>query len=317
LPVVLNPPDGIIISANQKFVDKSYPFYISTLWEPNSRYDRIKDLLSLEKISAEDCKQFQQDMVSYFLRDLTKQILDAFSKDSVNNPTITDALVYLRNWDYRTTSSDIASAIVNTFFVHLLHNIFEDELGKEVFNDFIYPIMIPLRVTSQLLQRDNALFFDDVRTDTIETKEMIIQKSFLQAIDELKKTYGSEMKKWQWGSMHQVTFEHPFGKRKPLDRVFNVGPFPVGGDEETINRGAYKLTEPYKLFAATSMRQIVDMSKPAYAYRILTLGQSGQPLHKHYKDQVSLWLNGGYRQTTIDWNEIKNQKWEHLILKPK
>ncbi len=317
LPAVLNPPDGIIISANQKFVDKSYPFYISTLWEPDSRYDRIKDLLSLEKISAEDCKQFQQDMVSYYSRDLTNQILDAFSMDSVHNTTITDALIYLRNWDYRTTSSDIASAIVNTFFIHLLHNTFEDELGNEVFNDFIYPIMIPLRITSQILQRDNALFFDDVRTDTIETKEMIIKKSFYGAIDELKRKYGSEMKKWQWGLMHQVVFEHPFGRRKPLDRVFNVGPFPLGGDEETINRGAFKLTEPYKLFAVTSMRQIVDMSSPTNAYRVLTLGQSGQPLHKYYKDQVSLWLNGGYRETTIDWNEIRNKKWEHLILEPR
>jgi penicillin amidase len=65
------------------------------------------------------------------------------------------------------------------------------------------------------------------------------------------------------------------------------------------------------------MRQIVDMAEPAQAYSVITLGQSGQPMHKHYDDQVSLWLNGGYRRITIGWDEINKQNWEHLILKPK
>ncbi|MBI4809937.1 MAG: penicillin acylase family protein, partial [Ignavibacteriales bacterium] len=248
---------------------------------------------------------------------LTENILQVYNADSTSDPPVAAALVYLRNWNFRCTPTDIASTIVNKYFVKLIHNIYEDELGKDVFHDFIYSLAPVYRVTIHLLQSESSSWFDDVKTDTMETKEMIIRKSFLEAIDELQTTFGNEMKTWQWGKIHQVLFEHPLGRYKPLDKVFNVGPFPVGGSEQTINKGAFKLTDPFFLFASPSMRQVVDMAKPTSSYAVITLGQSGQPLHEHYDDQVSLWLNGGYRETTIDWTEIKNQKWKHLILKPK
>ncbi|MDI6767725.1 MAG: penicillin acylase family protein [Bacteroidota bacterium] len=317
LPKLWNPPDGIIISANQNISDKNISYYISNLWEPEERYNRILDLLSLEKISAQDCQQFQQDVVSYYCRDLTKHVLQAFESDSATEPILNEALVYLRNWDYRCTPSDIASTIINMFFIRLLHNLYEDELGKEVFHDFLYSLVIPYRVTSKLLQKDNSPWFDDVTTDTIETKGMIVRKSFIDAVNELKAAHGTEMKTWQWGKVHEVLFQHPLGSRQPLDKVFNIGPFSVGGSEQTIFKGAFQLNKPFNLFAGPSMRQIIDLAQPKSAYMIITLGQSGQPLHKHYDDQVSLWLNGGYRYVTIDWSKIKNMDLKHLILKPK
>ena len=65
MPKLVNPPEGFIASANQKIADNSYPHYISTLWEPPSRILRIRELLrSAEKFSADDFKQFQQDIYS-------------------------------------------------------------------------------------------------------------------------------------------------------------------------------------------------------------------------------------------------------------
>ena len=65
------------------------------------------------------------------------------------------------------------------------------------------------------------------------------------------------------------------------------------------------------------MRQVVDLSKPLEAFTIITSGESGQPLNKHYDDQTPLWLNGGYLKVTMDWDEIKNENWDHLILEPR
>ncbi len=316
LPKEWNPIDGFIISANQKIENISIQYYISTLWESGSRYNRIRDLLSLEKLSSNDFQQFQQDVVSYYCMDLTKQVLNVINSDSTQDPKINAALVYLRNWNFRCTPSDIASTIINKYFVRLIHNLYRDELGEELLDNFIYPLNVIYRVTNELLKKDNSSWFDDVGTDTIETKDMIIRKSFHEAVDELQSTFGGEMKTWQWGIIHQVIFEHPLGVGKPLDKVFNVGPFPIGGSEQTVCKGAFNLTKPFRLFAAPSARQIVDLSHPKTAYNVLTLGQSGQPMNKHYDDQVLLWLNGGYRTVTIDWNEIKKQKWDHLVLKP-
>jgi penicillin amidase len=160
-------------------------------------------------------------------------------------------------------------------------------------------------------------WFDDVRTDSIEAKNGIVRKSFLEALGELEKNFGPEMKSWQWGKLHQILYKHPFSVKKPLDRIFNVGPFPAPGSGQTVNKGAFQLTDPYFVFACPSMRQIVDMSSPQEARVVNSLGQSGQPLHPHYSDQSSLWLNGGYRITSTNWGKIRAQNWDRLILSPK
>jgi penicillin G amidase len=317
LPKLWNPPGGVIVSANQQLADDAYPYYLSTLWEPTSRYQRIQDFLALDKISAEDFQQFQEDVVSYYSRDVAREILHVFSADSAIDPETNAALVYLRNWNYRMTPTDIASTIVNTFFVKLIHNTYEDELGSDILDDFLFALVVPYRVTERLLKQEQSPWFDDIRTDTVETRSMIVRKSLHQAIEELRSKFGPEMKTWQWGKLHEVVFEHPLGRRKPIDKVFNVGPFAVGGGEETVNKGMFKLTDPFRLFAGPSMRRIVDLAHPQIVSTIITLGQSGQPLHRHYDDQTSLWLNGGYKKISTDWNEIRNQNWELLILKPK
>jgi len=316
LPKGWNPKEGYIAFANQEFGGGAFPYYLSTLWEPSHRYERIKELLSQEKLSVQDFEQFQQDIMGPYEKFLVGEALSVFSDDVSEPPTVRSALVYLRSWNNRCGSDDIASSMVNTFFVRLVENIFMDEMGENLFYDFVYYPISPYRITEQLIKKEQSLWFDDVRTDTIETKSNIIRKSFLEALGELERRFGPEMKTWQWGKMHQVLYKHPFSVKKPLDRIFNVGPFPAGGSGQTINKGAFQLTDPYFVFAGPSMRQIVDLAEPAAARMVNNLGQSGQPLHPHYSDQTSLWLNGGYKTTTMDWKVIRKQNWDRLTLVP-
>lgn len=318
LPHFWNPPQGFIVCANQKIAGNDYPYFLSNYWEPPSRMLRIRELLaSGEKFSPEDFERFQQDVLSPYNRSVAKYIFAAYPADSsMENNDVKTAIEYLRNWDYRDTPQQIASSIFNEFLVKLLHNIYEDEMGPETFKDFVFFSAVPYRVTSQLLAADSSEWFDDVNTPHIETKKEIIHKSLLEAIKELQLSAGGEMKEWQWGRIHQAYFEHPFGKRKPLDRVFNIGPYPAAGSATTVNKGDYRISEPFTVFAAPSMRQVIDLGKPQMAWTILPLGESGQALHKHYKDQTPLWFNGGYHMVTIDLNEINSKPWERLILKP-
>ena len=318
LPQLWNPPGGFIVCANQKIAGNDYPFYLSNYWEPPSRMQRIDELLnSSEKFSADDFKRFQQDVLSPYCRSITKRIFGAYPADStIPNGDVRNALEYLHNWDYRCTTNDIATTIFNVFFVKLLHNTYEDEMGHDVFNDFVFFSAIPYRVTQQLLAADSSAWFDNVGTSTVESKNDIIRRSLLDAVTELRQHPGGEMKTWQWGSIHEALFAHPFGKRKPLDRVFNVGPFPIAGSATTVNKGDFSLKDPYTLFSGPSMRQVVDLAKPDIAWTILPLGQSGQAFHNHYKDQTPLWMNGGYHAVSIERKEILSRKWEHLRLQP-
>jgi len=316
LPHTKNPSEGFIACANQRIADKSYPYYLSTLWEPPSRITRIRELLrSAERFSPADFEQFQQDISSPFARDAVQYLLAAYNDTSVTKSAeISDALNYLHNWDFRFTQTDIATTIFNVFFVKLLHNIYEDEMGSDVFNDFVFFGAIPYRVTGQLLAADSSSWFDNIQTPQVETKNEILRKSLEDAVAELRTTSGEQMKTWQWGNLHTVTFSHPFGLQKPFDRVFNIGPFPIAGGGTTVLKTEYKMSLPFATSVGPSMRQIVDLASPRSVFLVITSGESGQTYSKHYDDQTSLWLNGGYVQVTSDWEEITHASWDHLEL---
>jgi len=141
-------------------------------------------------------------------------------------------------------------------------------------------------------------------------------KSLGDALSSLTGKMGAVMKEWRWGNLHTVTFRHPFGARSPLERIFNVGPFPVAGGLTTINKTEYADSDPYTVTVGPSMRHVVDLARPAESYLVLTGGQSGQPLNEHYDDQAPLWLNGGYVRVTTDWDEIDAAPWDRLTLEP-
>lgn len=55
LPESVNPQEGMIISANNKLADESYPYFLSYAWAPPYRANRIYEMLSkMSGIRAED-----------------------------------------------------------------------------------------------------------------------------------------------------------------------------------------------------------------------------------------------------------------------
>ena len=317
LPRLSNPPEDYIATANNKIVGSEYPYYISDLWEPPSRIQRIHELHdSREAPSIEDFERFQMDITSPFSKQLAGAIIEAIKSASQTDPEMKAVLEYLRNWDFRYGKDDIVSMIVDASFVKLVHNTFADELGDSLLYFYTSVSAMPYRAVGSLLEKDSSAWFDDIRTPQVESRDDILLTSVRDAINTLREKFGPDMKSWRWGLEHTVTFEHPLGKRRPLDRVFNIGPFPVGGSATTINKADFRIRLPYSTVVGPSIRQVIDLSNASGFWSVITTGQSGQPLHKHYDDQTVLWLNGSYHWISLDWNSIRNSNWEHLELRP-
>lgn len=318
LPHKWNPPEGFIASANDPFVGKNFPYYVSELWEPSSRIMRIRELLSSnELVDIDDMRRFQLDILSPHGKEFSGYILQAFAADSSWEPMVSTALEYLMNWDFRFNRDNVAPTLVSVAFLKFLHNVFEDEMGDTLFRYFVTFTAVPYRVVEQLLASDNPAWFDDVTTPEVETKDEILRKSLYDAIRELRSTLGADTRLWRWGSIHTVTFAHPFGMQSPLDRVFNIGPFPLSGSGSTIHKAEFRFTDPYHVVVGASMRHVISLGDPSSFLSVITSGSSGQVLHDHYDDQTVLWLNGGYHTMVLDQDRITRRPWDHLTLKPR
>lgn len=298
LPWLYNPPEGFVASANNKIAGSDFPYYISDLWEPPSRIERLREVLgrSGEQFSVQDFQRLQNDTYSYAAREITGYVFAACADSTGHGGEEKSLLEYLRNWNFYFTRDDIATSIYQMFLVRLLENTYRDEMGDALYHDWVILVNVPIRVTMRLLKEGTSPWFDDRTTpDRIETRDDIIRKSLREAGEELRRRHGPDPKQWQWGELHTVTLGHPFGLRKPLDRIFNLGPYPVGGASTSMTSFEYSFNDPFAATVGPSFRQIYDLGNGQEVRSVLPSGQSGQVFHPHYDDQTRLWLNGGYR----------------------
>ena len=327
MPMLFNPPQNFIASANNKTI-KDFPYHISNLWEPSSRIERITELLTAkEKHSPEDFQTYQTDFVSPYAKDITKYMLQAFENKKVKDKNLTEALALFKEWDGKFDAYYQAPAIYAVFLKHLLKNTFEDDLGYNLFNEFLFVPNVPYRVVQRILKENTSSIFDDKKTSKIETRDDIIRKSLSDALTELESKLGADINQWQWGKLHTLTFKHFFsGENKFIDDIVDIGPFGIGGDGTTLFNTEYTFNDyqgnvrafqhkEFENHLGPSMRFIYDFAKPDEFYLVLPTGESGHPLSKHYQDQAQLWLRGKYVKIKIDPASISSLKNKITLVK--
>ncbi len=317
-PEILNPETNFIATNNNP---PTFEFkqIVGNLWEPHSRAERINQLLrSKSKFGVEDFKNFQVDVHSPFAKDISIQIVKAFENINIKNPNLNKAISLFKNWNGELKKYDPLSLVYNVFLIKLMENSFKDEMGDELYKQFLFVGNVPLRTIYQLLNKvypDSISIFDNIYTEKIETKEEIIRQSLAQTISKLEKNFGEDFSEWNWGKIHNVRFRHLFsGQNKLLDKMIDIGPYPIGGDQTTLLNTSFKYYDPYENFLGPSMRQIVDLSNIDSSWIVITSGQSEHIGHKNYKDQSLKWLIGEYINFVTNGSNYSN--FDVLILRP-
>ncbi len=113
-----------------------------------------------------------------------------------------------------------------------------------------------------------------------------------------------------------MTYSHPLGMMKPLDRLFNRGPYPIGGDIDTVNMGATLPNQPETVITVPSYRQIVNLADMKASLSGHAPGQSGHPASKHYDDFIQMWLRVEHHPMLFDREMIEENAEGKLCLKP-
>ena len=317
MPHVFNPPEGFVATANNKIVDDSYPYYISSHWESPWRSIRISEVLQEQnKFTVEEIQHLQLDLVSTHAREVVPYILHAYDSVAVTDNDVKTTLEYFRNWNFEMRKEDVSTTLFQTTINKLIFNVFHDKMGDQLYELYDTLASTPLSALSNLLKNPNSEWFDDLNTPMRETRDDIIRKSVSDALAELKSELGGDLREWQWGRLHTVTFGHVFGANKLLAGFFNIGPFPIGGSHSTINVGQYFIAHSFKSAVGPSMRQVFNLADINDTRSVLPPGQSGQVFSSHYKDQITLWLNGAYKTRPMQQSIIESTCRDVLTLNP-
>jgi penicillin amidase len=197
-----------------------------------------------------------------------------------------------------------------------MKNIFLDDIGRTLYNEYVFVANVPYRSMLKLLKENNSVLFDNVKTKDVESRDDILRASLSDALSYLEEKLGKDPTQWQWGKLHTVTFKHMFhGQIKPMDELIDIGPYEIGGSGTTVFNTEYSFNDPYDNYLGPSMRYIYDFARPDEFYMILTTGESGNVMSKHYRDMTEMWLTGKYIKVNINDDYIQKAGYKRFILK--
>jgi penicillin G amidase len=323
LPRAYNPPAGYIATANNAVVGPNFPYFLSKEWDRGYRARRIVDLIEAkDKLSADDFAAIQGDSL-----DVAAQQIIPYLKDMAVEGDAQKVLKAIQSWDFQATKQSSGAGAYQVFWLHLLRNTFDDELG-DLAKFYVNGSDVNRQALIQLLAQPDATWWDNIATpEWVEDRDDILKRSLTAAARDLVAQYGADPNSWQWGKLHTITFKHRALGTQPVAFIYNRGPFPVSGYSALVNAtggnfgfayqpGDPKLTDIMQETYGPSLRQIVDLSDLNASRFIHTTGQSGLPTNSHYDDMTPLWLNVQYVPMWWKAADIKANAEGTLLLTP-
>ena len=305
LPAVLNPPQGLIVSANNE-VDRGLPHSITHDWVAPFRAQRIVQLLGDRR--GHDLQEMQR-----LQTDITSLSADWL----LTNMQIPPSVGELQIWDRRVDDRP-ESLVYEAFEEALWRRTFADEMPAPMFDRFYrYAGNERFAGLRAIISDPNSSWFDDRLTpDVIERRDDIAKQAGEDAIQSLRARFG-DRSNWRWSEIHGLRFTHVLsGGGRILDWFFSRGPVPVAGNNMTVNKTTTNLRRPYETSEAASYRQILDVGAWDQSLGVNTAGQSGHPRSPHYFDQNALWRRGRYRALPFTRQAVEKATASRLQLVP-
>ena len=322
MPHVLNPQCGYIISCNNKITGDEYPHYLGNSFMNGYRASRIKQRFEeTEKLDIQVYKDLHLDFESLPGRRLKEGLIKGFRTAKPKAQKLIDILT---NWDCILDKHSIGGTVYEVFLYTLLRNTVEPHLDPELTDQYLgvgeHPLLLP--VSELLGHSTEAIFtiFQNPNSKWVPTGKAalhLIEKSLIESCLWLEENMGIESSEWQWGKIHQVEFQHSMAIKKPLDKVFNIGPIQIGGDTDTVHQSAFNPSAPYHATSwCPSNRIIMDVGNWDACIGISPPGQSGILGSKHYSNMADLWIKGEY--VPLYWSREKVEETAEftLMLKP-
>ena len=316
LPQAVDPPDGVLATANGRITQDGYALPITLNWMAPYRTERIYRVLEgtpgadAHKFIPEDMLKLQNDVYSELDQVIAQRLaysIDHASGSLKNDPTLRQAADLLRKWNGSVDADAAAPAIV-------------DSARAAFWPMLLIPRLAP-QFASQLAQGADLSKVKDLSPDVARTgnlwkayswgerdsvEEALITNTparwlpsgyaswddFLAAVT-LRGIHDAkaprDLSTWRMGKAFPLDIEHPIFSQSQLVRLLiavptGTGPQAQSGDQTTVKQVGHAF--------GPSERFTTVLGDPDATTLNIVLGQSGDPVSPWFMDQFQAWLHG-------------------------
>ena len=217
-------------------------------------------------------------------------LVPALLKIKVADAWVAEGQQTLVGWDYSASADSAPAAYFNVVFHDILKLTFRDELPEAQWptgGDRWYAVV------QDLLDQPRNAWWDDVTTkDKVESRDDILLAAMTMARKEITSLMARDTDGWQWGKLHTATLRNQTLGNSGIgvvERLFNRGPYAVGGGPGVVNAMGYDDTQGYQVVSGPTMRMLVDLGDLDGSRWVNQSGVSGHAFHRNYDDQTELW----------------------------
>ena len=275
LPASYNPARGWIVTANQNPFPENYPYRVSGEFGAPYRSRQIRDrLLAHAGWKPQEMLDVEKDVYSAFSSFLASRMVAAYDRKKPAKPELADAVKLLRGWNGQMEKETAAPLLITLAYDQLRTAAVHAAAPNAP--DIYQPYMAPVAI-ERIVESGGRGFFRD--------QDDALLRALDAGIEEGRKTQGSNLAKWDYGRFNLLSIKHPVGSRLPVvGSYFDIGPVEMSGSGTTIKQTSLQL--------GPSMRFVADLADWDQSLNNIDIGQSGQILSGHYKDQWDAYYVG-------------------------
>ena len=315
IPELVNPPGGVITTANNPLVGPNHPF-LKGEWAPGWRESRQAALLKpITALTLDQATGIQTDRMAPESAVLLPLMLTARAAAGGGDAARLRALDLLAAWGGQMRRDRAEPLIYQAWLWQLQNRLIRKPLG-------------PLGAARMVVESDRLIDIlsrrpercDDPATTAAEDCPRLLADTLGLALAAIEKVQGPEPGQWRWGPSHPAMFRHIlFGRIPGLTGLFGRR-IETGGGPTALDRGDLGAVRAdgalWENGHAAGYRAVYDLADPGRSRVIVSTGVSGNPLSPWYDNLIVLWRNGGYVVLPTGRDALRRQGIGRLRLLP-
>jgi penicillin amidase len=314
MPHAVNPPRGWLGTCNHMTVGQDFPYHYTTHASPSYRYRRLIELMDTPaKKSVDDHWKYQQDGVNL----MAKKISPIMARALLAHEDTKQMGHILSEWDFMDHPDKAAPTVFQSVYREFALLVYTDELGEELAKTMLGNWYFWQERLQKMVVDGQSAWFDDINTaGRQETRDDLFHQAALNAAKALNPALGKDPAKWVWGKLHVHEFLSPIRRSGAGKEWLGGGSHPALGSGETLCRGTYDFSKPYKVKVSATLRMVADFADPDKILAVLPGGVTGRQFDPHTTDQVEPFMNGGKVYWWFSDSAIKEHTKHTLTLNP-